>query len=47
MNQWFAAAPAGDNPCETGASRIAFQGQVHNVSYTTPEGGLKMNIRAT
>jgi hypothetical protein len=46
MNDWLPLAFALDNPCEAGTSPIAFQGKVHHVWYTTPEGGLKMNIQA-
>lgn len=44
MNEWVPTVTARDNPCEAGTNPIAFQGRVHHVWYTTPEGGLKMNI---
>ena len=43
--EWMAVGFATDNPCEPGVTAIALQGKVHHVWYTTPEGGLKMNIR--
>ncbi len=45
MNFWMPTVSVRDNPCEAGTNPIAFQGQVHHVWYTTPDGGLKMNIQ--
>jgi len=44
-NEWMSVTGTRDNPCEDGIYPIAFEGRVHHVWYTTPEGGLKMNIQ--
>ncbi len=45
MNDWVPIVGTFDNPCEDGFEPIAVRGRVHHVWYTTPEGGLKMNIQ--
>jgi len=45
-NVWLPAVTSMDNSCEPGTVPISLAGVQHRVSYTTPEGTLKMNIQA-
>ena len=45
-NEWWPAAVSRDNPCEPGTVEIKLSGVQHQLWYTTPDGGLKMNIQA-